>query len=65
MKELAEKIVAVLAKSHRFFAELLEIFPREEYGRIARAIGRLHQNGKISQDAEGRYQLGPDFSQTR
>jgi len=54
---LAEKIVKILAASHRFFGEMLDLFPKEGYARIARAIGRLHQEGKITQDTEGKYQL--------
>lgn len=54
---LAEKIVEMLAASHRFFGEMLDLFPKEGYARIARAIGRLHQEGKITQDTEGKYQL--------
>ncbi len=57
LDEVMEKILKALAKSHSFFAELLELFPRENYGRIARAIGRLNQEGKITQDGEGRYRL--------
>ena len=56
LEELAEKILKALAKSHRFFAEILELFPDEGYGRIARAVGRLSQEGKITQDGEGKYQ---------
>ncbi|MBI2209414.1 MAG: UbiD family decarboxylase [Deltaproteobacteria bacterium] len=54
---LAGKIVKTLAASHRFFGEMLDLFPKEGYARIARAIGRLHQEGKITQDTEGKYQL--------
>ncbi len=66
LEELAEKILQALSKSHSFFAEILQRFPREDFGRIARAIGWLQQNGKISQDGEGRYQLAEEgLSQTR
>ena len=57
LEELAEKILKTLAKSHRFFAEILELFPGEGYGRVARAIGWLNQKGKITQDGEGKYQV--------
>ncbi|MGH7773407.1 MAG: UbiD family decarboxylase [Candidatus Binatia bacterium] len=54
---LGKKILKLLSKSHRFFAEVLELFPNEEYLRISRAIGWLNQKGKITQDEEGKYQL--------
>lgn len=57
VEALAEKILKALAKSHRFFAEILELFPKESYGRIAQAIGKLNQQGKITEDGEGKYQL--------
>jgi 2,5-furandicarboxylate decarboxylase 1 len=53
---LAEEILKTLSKSHRFFAEILELFPGEEFGRVARAIGWLAEKEKITQDGEGRYQ---------
>ncbi len=51
-----EKILKALEKSHRFFAELLQLFPKADYRTIATAVGQLHQEGKIVQDAEGKYQ---------
>ena len=66
IEPLAQRILEALSKSHRFFAEILDLFRSEEFGMIARAIGWLSQEGKISQDGEGRYQLGADgLSQTR
>ncbi len=62
----AEKILSALSKSHKFFAEILDLFRDEEFGAIARTIGRLSQEGKIAQDAEGKYQLVAEgLSQTR
>jgi len=53
----AERILEALAQAHRFFAELLNLFPDQAYGRVARAIGLLSEKDKITQDQEGRYQL--------
>jgi 2,5-furandicarboxylate decarboxylase 1 len=57
VQSTAEKILSALEKSRRFFAEFLEIFPQHEFRIIAQAVGLLHQNGKIVQDQDGRYQL--------
>jgi 2,5-furandicarboxylate decarboxylase 1 len=53
----AEMILEALGREHRFFAELLDLFPDQAYGTIARAIGFLIEKDKINQDKEGRYQL--------
>jgi hypothetical protein len=50
-------ILEALGREHRFFAELLDLFPDQAYGTIARAIGFLIEKDKINQDKEGRYQL--------
>ncbi|MFQ5903277.1 MAG: UbiD family decarboxylase, partial [Candidatus Binatia bacterium] len=66
LEALAGKVLKVLSRSHRFFAELLELFPGEDYGKIARAIGLLNRKDKITQDGEGKYQLrGEGLRQTR
>jgi 2,5-furandicarboxylate decarboxylase 1 len=54
---MAEKILAALRKSHYFFPDLLAIFPKADYHTIATAVGQLHQQGKIMQDGEGKYQV--------
>ena len=56
---VADKILAALETSHYFFADLLALFREAEYRTIAAALGRLHQQGKIAQDSEGKYQLKP------
>lgn len=60
---VAERIVAVLGTSHRFFADLLGLLPKAEYRTIAAALGRLHGEGKIIQDGEGKYQLSEAYGQ--
>ena len=57
VESMTEKILESLARSHRFFPDLLEVFPKEEFRTIAEALGMLHQQGKIVQDKEGKYQL--------
>jgi UbiD family decarboxylase len=54
---IAEKILAVLAKTHHFFPALLTLIPKADYRTIATAVGKLHQEGKIIQDGEGKYQV--------
>jgi hypothetical protein len=53
---MAEKILAALEKSHHFFPDLLALFPKSDYRTIAIAVGQLHQQEKIVQDGEGKYQ---------
>ena len=57
VETITEKILAALDTSHRFFAELLEIFSRVDYRTIAAAVGQLHHEGKITQDGDGKYQV--------
>ena len=54
---LAERIVALIEKSHCFFADLLEKFPRVDYKTVASAVGRLYEEGKINQDKDGKFEL--------
>ena len=54
---MTEKIIAALKKNHHFFPELLALFPSSDYRTIATAVGKLHQEGKIIQDGEGKYQI--------
>ena len=55
--EVAENIVTMLEKSHCFFADLLEKFPRTDYKSIASAVARLYEDGKITQDKDGKFEL--------
>ena len=54
---MADKILTALGKSHHFFPDLLALFPKADYRTIASAVGQLHQDGKIVQDGEGKYQV--------
>ncbi len=47
----------MLEKSHCFFADLLEEFPRADYKTVASAVARLYEDGKISQDKDGKFEL--------
>jgi 2,5-furandicarboxylate decarboxylase 1 len=61
--QLAEKIVAALEKSHCFFSELLEQFSKADYKTVASAVARLYEEGKITQDKDGRFELTTAVSQ--
>jgi 2,5-furandicarboxylate decarboxylase 1 len=54
---LVRKIEAALVKSHCFFADLLEMFPKADYKTVAGAVARLYEEGKITQDKEGKFEL--------
>jgi hypothetical protein len=55
--EVAENIVTMLEKSHCFFADLLDKFPSTDYKSVASAVARLYEDGKISQDKDGKFGL--------
>src|SRR5919108_2436643 len=57
LESVAERILTSLRKSHQFFADLLRIFPQDEFRTIAEAVGWLHQTGKTIQDGNGKYQV--------
>lgn len=57
VEAMAETILTALGKSHYFFADLLALFSKSDYRTIATAVGQLHHEGKIAQDAEGKYQV--------
>ncbi|MSP37144.1 MAG: UbiD family decarboxylase [Deltaproteobacteria bacterium] len=54
---LVEKIVAALGKSHCFFADLLDKFPKADYKTVASALARLYEEEKIGQDKDGKFEL--------
>lgn len=56
---LTEKIITTLGKSHCFFADLLEKFPKADYKTVATAVGQLYEEGKIGQDKDGKFELRP------
>lgn len=56
---LMEKIITTLGKSHCFFADLLEKFPKADYKTVATAVGQLYEEGKIGQDKDGKFELRP------
>ena len=55
--ELCGKIVAVVEKSHCFFADLLDKFPKADYKTVANAVARLYEEGRIVQDRDGKFEL--------
>jgi 2,5-furandicarboxylate decarboxylase 1 len=56
-EDLAARIIALLEKSHFFFADLLEKFPKTDYKTVADAVARLYDQNRISQDKDGRIEL--------
>jgi 2,5-furandicarboxylate decarboxylase 1 len=57
VESLIEKIVTALGKSHCFFADLLEKFPKADYKTVATAVARLYEEAKIRQDQNGKFEL--------
>jgi hypothetical protein len=61
--DLLNRITATLETKHCFFADLLEKFAKIDYKSIANAVARLYEEGKITQDREGKFQLkAPEIS---
>jgi 2,5-furandicarboxylate decarboxylase 1 len=54
---LAQQITDALAQEHRFFAEILDLFPDQAFPAVARSLALLKENRLITQDAMGKYQL--------
>jgi 2,5-furandicarboxylate decarboxylase 1 len=57
LEEVAGKIVVALEKSHCFFADLLEKFPKADYKTVASAVACLYEEKKIGQDKDGKFEL--------
>ena len=57
VETLVPKIAAALNKSHYFFADLLEMFPEADYKTVASAVALLYEDGKITQDKDGKFEL--------
>ena len=57
VETLVAKVEAALSQSHYFFADLLEMFPTADYKTVASAVARLYEDGKMTQDMEGRLEL--------
>ena len=57
VQAISQSILNELNRSHRFFADLLELFPDTPYRTITTVVGELHAQGKIIQDSDGKYQL--------
>jgi 2,5-furandicarboxylate decarboxylase 1 len=55
IEEFATKVIAALEKSHCFFADLLERFPKADYKTVGIAVARLYEDGKITQDKDGKF----------
>ncbi len=52
--QLAGKILALIEAEPRYYQEIAEHFGEHEFQAVARAMGRLHAEGKLWQDARGR-----------
>jgi 2,5-furandicarboxylate decarboxylase 1 len=52
--ELSAKIVAVIGKTPKYYSELAEQFADYDFQTVARALGKLHEDGTLWQDPRGR-----------
>lgn len=63
--DLASRIQLVIAETPTYFAELAGHFEDEGFKAVSRAIGKLHHDGELWQDREGRLCLaGSEFAAT-
>jgi 2,5-furandicarboxylate decarboxylase 1 len=51
---LAERILKLIEKEPRYYQEIAEHFSEHDFQAVARAMGRLHADEKLWQDARGR-----------
>lgn len=52
--ELAGKIVGTIEKTPKYYSELAEQFVNHDFQTVARALGKLHEDGLLWQDPHGR-----------
>ena len=52
--QLAQKVYALIEKTHRYYSEIAERFADYDFQSITRAIGQLHAEEKLWQDPRGR-----------
>jgi 2,5-furandicarboxylate decarboxylase 1 len=51
---LAGEIVALIGKEPRYYQDVAGHFAEHDFQTVARALGRLHADGKLWQDPRGR-----------
>jgi 2,5-furandicarboxylate decarboxylase 1 len=51
---LAERILELIEKEPKYYQEIAEHFSEHDFQAVARAMGRLHADGKLWQDTRGR-----------
>jgi len=62
---LADRILKLIEKEPKYYQEIAEHFGEHEFQAVARAMGKLHAEGKLWQDARGRSCVrGSDFAAT-
>ena len=54
LDELSAKIVAVIEKTPKYYSELAAQFADYDFQTVARALGKLHEDGTLWQDPRGR-----------
>jgi 2,5-furandicarboxylate decarboxylase 1 len=52
--QLAQQILKLIETEPKYYQEIAEHFGEHEFQAVARAMGRLHADGKLWQDARGR-----------